>query len=56
MITIQNPSIGIQKSIVAECDNVDTDYQIAKKSIDDYKNQISEIIKNVKGENHEEIL
>ncbi len=50
-LPIPYPSIGIQKSIVAECDSVDTDYQIAKKSIDDYKNQISEIIKNVKGEN-----
>ena len=44
------PPIDIQKSIVAECEQVDSEYQVAQQSIDKYKNQISEIVENVKGE------
>lgn len=44
------PPLDVQKEIVAECEKVDSEYQNAEKEIDDCKNQISQMMANVKGE------
>lgn len=49
-IQIPLPPLDIQNSIVAECEAIDNEMQTAKSIVEDKKNQISEIMKNVKGE------
>lgn len=49
-ISIPLPPLDIQNSIVAECEAIDNEMQTAKSIVEDKKNQISEIMKNVKGE------
>lgn len=49
-IKIPLPPIDVQKSIVAECEAVDSEYQNAEKEIENSKNQIAEIMANVRGE------
>lgn len=44
------PPLDVQKSIVAECEAVDSEYQNAQKEIADNKNEISKIMANVQGE------
>lgn len=44
------PPLDVQKSIAAECETVDSEYQNAEKEIENSKNQIAEIMANVKGE------
>lgn len=43
------PPLDVQKSIVAECEQIDTEYQNAQEEIENTKKQISEIMSNVKG-------
>jgi len=49
-LKIPLPPLDIQNSIVAECEAIDNEMQTAKSIVEDKKNQISEIMKNVKGE------
>lgn len=44
------PPMDVQKSIVAECEKVDSEYQSAQKEIENCKNEISAIMENVQGE------
>ena len=44
------PPLDVQKSIVAECEQVDAEYQNAQKEIADCKAKITEIMANVQGE------
>ncbi|MBR6422796.1 N-6 DNA methylase [bacterium] len=44
------PPLDVQKSIVAECEAVDSEYQNAQKEIEDNKAEIAEIMANVQGE------
>lgn len=44
------PPLDVQKSIVAECEAVDLEYQNAEKEISDAKAKIAEIMANVHGE------
>ena len=48
-VQIPLPSLDVQKSIVAECDAVDSEYQNAQKDIDDLEKDISGIVSSVKG-------
>ena len=49
-IKIPLPPLDVQKSIVAECEAVDSEYQNAQMEIADNKNEIAKIMANVKGE------
>ena len=49
-IKIPLPPLDIQNSIVAECEAIDNEMQTAKSIVEDKKNEIAEIMKNVKGE------
>lgn len=49
-IKIPLPPLDVQKSIVAECEAVDSEYQNAQKEIEDNKNEIAKIMANVQGE------
>lgn len=49
-LKIPLPPLDIQNSIVAECEAIDNEMQTAKSIVEDKKNQIAEIMKNVKGE------
>ena len=49
-IQIPLPPLDIQNSIVAECEAIDNEMQTAKSIVEDKKNEITEIMKNVKGE------
>lgn len=49
-VKIPLPPLDVQKSIVAECEAVDSEYQNAQKEIENSKNQIAEIMANVRGE------
>lgn len=49
-IKIPLPPLDVQKSIVAECEAVDSEYQNAQEEIENSKNQIAEIMANVQGE------
>lgn len=44
------PPLDVQKSIVAACEDVDSEYQNAQKEIRDSKNEIANIMSNVQGE------
>ena len=44
------PPLDVQKSIVAECEKIDGEYQDAKKNIYDLENQISETVTSIQGE------
>ena len=44
------PPLDVQKSIVAECEEIDGEYQNAQKEIEDAKTKIAEIMANVQGE------
>lgn len=44
------PPLDVQKSIVAECEAVDSEYHNAQEEIENSKNQIAEIMANVRGE------
>lgn len=44
------PPVDVQKSIAAECEAIDSEYQNADEEISDVKVKISEIMENVKGE------
>lgn len=44
------PPLDVQKSIAAECEAVDSEYQNAEKEISDAKAKIAEIMANVHGE------
>lgn len=44
------PPLDVQKSIAAECEAIDSEYQNAQKEIENSKNQIAEIMANVQGE------
>ena len=43
-------TLDVQKSIVAECDKIDGEYQNAQKQIEIAKAEIAEIMENVKGD------
>ena len=45
------PPIDVQKSIIAECEKVDTEYQKAQHSIEKLKHQISDVMENVHNSN-----
>lgn len=49
-VKIPLPPLDVQKSIVAECEAVDLEYQNAEKEISDAKAKIAEIMANVHGE------
>lgn len=49
-LQIPLPPLDVQKSIVAECETVDAEYQKAQKEIADRKSKIAKIMANVKGE------
>ena len=49
-IQIPLPPLDIQNSIVAECEAIDNEMQTAKSIVENKKNEIAEIMKNVKGE------
>ena len=49
-ISIPLPPLDIQNSIVVECEAIDNEMQTAKSIVEDKKNEIAEIMKNVKGE------
>lgn len=44
------PPLDIQQNIVDECETVDSEYEESQNTISRCKNQIAEIMKNVKGE------
>ncbi len=44
------PPLDIQQKIVDECEAIDNEMQTAKSIVEDKKNQIAEIMKNVQGE------
>lgn len=44
------PPLDVQKSIVAECEQIDAEYQNAQKEIEDAKSEIAGIMANVQGE------
>ena len=48
-VKIPLPPLDVQKSIVAECEHIDAEYQNAQEEIENTKKQISEIMSNVKG-------
>lgn len=48
-IKIPFPPLDVQKSIVAECEAVDSEYQNAQKEISDLEKDISGIVSSVKG-------
>lgn len=50
LFNIPLPPLDVQKSIVAECEKVDCEYQQAQKEIADSKAQIAEIMADVHGE------
>ena len=49
-LKIPLPPLDIQNSIIAECEAIDNEMQTAKSIVEDKKNEIAEIMKNVKGE------
>lgn len=50
LFSIPNPPLDIQQKIVDECEVVDSECEEAQNTISRCKNQIAEIMKNVKGE------
>lgn len=50
LFSIPNPPLDIQQKIVDECEFVDSECEEAQNTISRCKNQIAEIMKNVKGE------
>lgn len=49
-IKIPLPPLDVQKSIVAECEQIDAEYQNAQEEIEDAKSEIAGIMANVQGE------
>ncbi len=50
LFSIPNPPLDIQQNIVDECETVDSEYEESQNTISRCKNEIAEIMKNVKGE------
>lgn len=50
LFSIPNPPLNIQQNIVDECETVDSEYEESQNTISRCKNEIAEIMKNVKGE------